>query len=792
MSEAPDVSHPQPPSSVLADTLNHALVDVALPRHLYRVFTYLVPAHLQPLIRIGSRVQVPFGHATLEGMVVEFRSRSNLHLSPAEHSPAPPPIRLREIDAIVNDSADDIPPELMTLSRLVAEYYLAPWGQCIRLILPARPAAKRPARYQLTETGRDWLSTTDKLNRLSSTCQALLARLHRRPKGLTVATLRHGASPTLTRDLSSLKRRKLILEMALQTEPSPQRSTRPLGMSHHVADPTGDVAFTGQLESWHSQSTSEAAWWENVLTAIETGRPDRFLLWAPSARRISIVFDAAEAVLRQQRRVIFITPEISRAEALASAARTRWGNRAELFHSGLPAALRYERWQHLRSGAVQIVIGTRSAIFAPMSSVGLIYIDEEENSSLKEETEPRYHARDVAWMRAQRSAAIVLLGSSHPSLETMHGISTGVSEQFQEAETSVDAMTAFSQDHSLKIHTVNLRATPYGTILSDPMIAGMRTALETRAGVILFLNRKGFAPALFCRECGQTPHCPQCSVALTFYKQGGRLACHYCGTSRSLPDTCPSCHAPRLQPSGIGTEAVEEWTRRLFPHAKIGRVDSTSSSSSAHASSVRRKFLAGDLDVLIGTQMLCQGEPRLSAGFVGLIQADAGLHLPDFRASEYTYHTLMDAIAWAQSKRSDGRVVLQTLLPTHYVIQAVANQDPTLFYRQELAFRQALAYPPFTRLISLRVSGIGLDRTRQAAGHWAEQLRKMGPQLTVWGPIPSAIARLREKYRWQIIVKSSEADMSRQCVQSTLTDLETCRGWSGIKFEVDVDPITTL
>jgi primosomal protein N' (replication factor Y) (superfamily II helicase) len=799
MPEAPDLSNPQLSSSILADAPGPALVDVALPRHLYRVFTYLVPAHLQSLVRIGSRVHVPFGHTTLQGMVVELRSLSNRDLNPKGHRPAFPPIRLRAINAIVDDCDDKTSRELMTLSRLVSEHYLTPWGQCIRLILPTQPSVKHPTRYQLTETGRDWVEKTDSLNRLSPTCQALLARLRQRPHGLTLTTLRHGSSPSLAGDLSTLKQRKLILETAQQTDPSqpphpsPQRPPCSSGTSHGVTDSTADLALIHRLETWHPESPGESAWWKNVLVAIDAGRPERFLLRASYRRRVSTVFHAAEAVLRQQRGVILVTPEISRAEAFASAARARWGDRVDVFHSGLSPAIRYERWQRLRSGAVDVVVGTRSAIFAPMPSVGLIYIDEEENSSLKEETEPRYHARDVAWMRAQLSTAVVLLGSAHPSLETMHLVGAGVSEQSQEAETYVGAMTVSKQVDAPEIHIVNLRETAYGTVLSDPMITGIHTALEARVGVILFLNRKGFAPALICRDCGNTPLCPQCSVALTFYKQSGRLACRYCGTSSSLPDTCPTCLAPRLQPGGIGTEAVEESTRRLFPHARVGRVDSATSSNSKHASSVRRQFLAGDLDVLIGTQMLCQGEPGLSAGFVGLIQADAGLHLPDFRASEHTYHTLMETIAWARSEQTDGRVVLQTLLPTHYVIQAVANQDPALFYRQELAFRQALAYPPFTQLISLRVSGIGLDRSRQAADHWVEQLRASGPkQLTVWGPIPSAIARLRDKYRWQIIVKSSEADLARQSVQNTLSDLESQGGRSGIKFEVDVDPITTL
>ena len=692
---------------------------------------------------------------------------------------------------MVDDATDETPPELMTLSRLVSEYYLAPWGQCIRSMLPARPSVKHPARYHMTETGREWVEKADMLKRLSPTCQALLAHLYRRPKGLTLTTLRHGASPSLAGDLSTLKRRKLILEMTQQRGQSVTRLL-PSKMPRRVPQVHPEAGVMETSEAWHPQTSDEAVWWRETMAAINTRRPARLLLCAPSTRRISIVFEAAEAVLQQQRRVILIVPEISRAEAMAAAATRRWGDRVELFHSGLPAALRYERWQRLCSSNVEIVVGSRSAIFAPIASVGLIYIDEEENSSLKEETEPRYHAREVAWMRAQLGAGVVLLGSAHPSLETIHMVGAGVSEHGQEGESGTVGLTAFKQLDAPKIHTVNLRETPYGTVLSDPMIDGMRTALESRAGVILFLNRKGFAPALLCRECGHAPLCPRCSVALTFYKQDGRLACRYCGSSRLLPDTCLTCQAPRLEPSGIGTEAVEEWTRRLFPHATIARIDSTASSSSKQAWSVRRKFLLGDVDVLIGTQMLWQGEPRLSAGFVGLIQADAGLHLPDFRAGEHTFHTLMDAVALALAGTNDGHVVLQTLLPTHYVIQAVANQDPPLFYRQELAFRQALAYPPFTRLIGLRVSGRSLDRTRQAADHWADQLKKIGRPVTVWGPIPAAIAKLRETHRWQILVKSTDAETARQAVQDTLTDLDTHRGWKGIKFEVDVDPVTTL
>jgi primosomal protein N' (replication factor Y) len=791
MLEASGFSHPPFQSAPAVDPAPPALADVALPRHLHRVFTYLVPTHLQVLLQVGSRVQVPFGHTTLEGTVVALhRGNGPEACSPSRRSTSP--FRLREIGAVVNDSDSETPPDLLTLSRLVSEYYLAPWGQCMRLILPpARPLNKIPSRYQLTDTGHDLLRAPESLNRLSLPCQVLLKRLHSRPRGLSFGTLRRGAERSLSRDLALLKRRKLLVETA-PDEKSTSRVALP-SIQARVADTTPGGTFTDGLKTWQHRSAIETAWSTSVLAAIGAGRPMRFLLQGPPTRRVAAILETVDAALKQQRRVILILPEISKAETLAAVARIRWGDQVELFHSGLSAALRHERWQRLRSGSITVAVGTRSVVFAPLSSIGLIYVDDEDNSSLKEETEPRYHARDVAWMRAQLSAAVVVLGSAHPSLETMQVFAPGTRQGSHSSAPQTCAVEEVDPEESPDIHLVNLRDTPYGTVLSEPMLAGIRAALEARTGIILFLNRKGFAPALVCRDCGNSPRCPQCSVALTFYKQAGRLACHYCGASRSLPDTCPTCHAVRLQPGGVGTEAVEEWTRRLFPQARIERVDSETSSNARKASSVRRRFMAGELDVLIGTQMLSQGDPALSAGFVGLTQADAGLHLPDFRAGEHTYRALMNVIALARPKRTGGRVVLQTFLPTHYVIQAVAAQDPTLFYRQELAFRQALAYPPYTDLISLRVSGASPDRTKQAADDWVAQLKAMGqPSLTVWGPIPSAVARLREKYRWQVIVRSPEAEVARRSVQSTLTDLETRGRRSGIKFEVDVDPISTL
>jgi primosomal protein N' (replication factor Y) len=338
------------------------------------------------------------------------------------------------------------------------------------------------------------------------------------------------------------------------------------------------------------------------------------------------------------------------------------------------------------------------------------------------------------------------------------------------------------------------------------MIAGIGAALEAHAGAVLFLNRKGFAPALLCRDCGISPRCQRCSVALTFYRRAARLACHYCGASVPLPDTCSVCLAARLEPVGFGTERVEEEIRRLFRHARIGRLDRDIARTPAQAEAIHRQAAAHELDILIGTQMLFQGPPLPLAGFVGIPHADAGLHLPDFRSAERTYHALLDAVALARPGDTGGKVVLQTYLPTHHAITAVVTGHAALFHDQEAAFRNALGYPPFAHLINLRVSGKNLGRVREAAQQWAGTLtaassRERAPEgsptggksatddIMILGPIPSPVAQLRGRHRWQLLVKSGNAQAMTRAVQASLEELEREHGRGGLKFEVDVDPV---
>jgi len=675
---------------VRPNTAQPSFADVIVPRHLHRTFTYSIPASLQSQIRIGSLVRVPLGPSTVPGIVVTMSSEGPSF--PATTRAAP--IRLRDILAVVNEPGDTtISPDLLDLTRQVSDYYLAPWGQCLRLILPALPGARETSRSRRT----------------------------------------------------------------------PQARQMPTAASHLT-------------DSLQLLPPGAPPWWSRFQEALAAPRQETFLMEGTLSRRWSTMLEAVDAARRQQKSVLLISPEIRRAAALAALSLTRWPDRVAQIHSDLPPALRAREWRRIQTGAADIVIGTRSAIFSPLRAPGLICVDDEDDPSLKEEQEPHYHAREVAAMRARQHGAVLLLGTAHASIDTWQNVTRSPERVVPAPHTA--------------IHLVDLRQCAPRTLLSEPMLAGIRAALETRTGAMLFANRKGFASALHCRDCGASPVCLQCSVALTLYKRAHRLACRYCGASQTVPDTCPTCRSSRVEPVGSGTERLEEELRRLFPDARIGRLDRDTARTSEQAARLRDGIAAGQLDLLIGTQMLFQGMPARPVGFVGIPYADTGLHRPDFRSAERTYHALRDAVGLACA---DGQVVLQTILPDHHVIASIAAGNPAHFYEQELAFRRALGYPPFAHLISLCVSGKTEAAVRAAAERWAatvkDQDKSTPGAITVLGPIPATVERVRGRHRWQILVKSSDGDRARQSVKATLEKMESGKESRNLKFDVIVDPM---
>jgi len=513
------------------------------------------------------------------------------------------------------------------------------------------------------------------------------------------------------------------------------------------------------------------------------------------------LIQAVTATLHAQRAALVLTPEINQVSRVAQSLQDQFGDRIGLFHGDLPQRVRSRLWHEIREGQFDVVVGTRIALFVPLPSLGLVWVEREEDASYKEEQSPSYHAREVARMRAKLESSILVLSSAHPSLETV--------QQFRDHTPNILA-TKTNASSVPEVRVVNLQQTPYGTLLSDDMINGMRKALGANGSVILFLNRKGFSRALLCKDCGYVPQCSACGVTLTLYMKPARLVCSYCGQTHIPPVMCSSCQSTRLEPSGFGTERLEEIVQQQFPVSKVARFDREVVKTSEEETVLLDRFKHGKVNILIGTELLFHGQTLPCADFVGIPYADGGLHIPDFRSAERTYRLLEQAMSMAGSSDPhslEAEVVLQTYLPTHHAIQAVVQRDARIFYEQELGFREALGYPPFTHLIQMAISGKHHDRVVLAAKRCRDLLvagvvRKGIQPINsnevhsggenILGPISSLRPRSRGTSRYVILIKIRQFDWSRQLVHTVREELELAMRRERMTLEVNVDPLEIL
>jgi primosomal protein N' (replication factor Y) (superfamily II helicase) len=770
------ISSPGVPSCTEPEVL---FADVIVPRHLAGPFTYTVPSLLRPTLRIGHRVLVPFGRSILQGAVIALS-----HVLPQGLDRA----RLREIHSLLPEgAATDVSSNLFQLSRQVAEQYVAPWGQCLRLVLP--PAAKPLAQgshYELTEQGRVALAAREPC---SVKARALLTRLGKKPSGLRRASRSPGPGDLL----HDLKGRGWVVEVQDLPPASAVPLTRPTRQANHDSFDVTPPLIPDPAMSWS----------EPLIKALRGQEPTRVLVQASWTDRLKLLQQAVHLVLDRGQMFLIIVGEAERAQWVTSLIRNdEMGISPVCFHSGLSDQLKSEMWDQIHRQIVRVVVGTRSAIFLPLTAIGAIWVEGEEDAALKEPQEPRYHARDVAWLRAQDEQAVLVLSSAHPSLEIRAAVE----------QRGIVVRKRMPSDSRPSIQVVDLRDHGRGTVLSQPLVQAIEQAISRRTGVLLFLNRKGYADALVCRDCGQVPRCPACRVALMYSRQAGRLLCSYCGDVTPLPEACVICSGPRMQLIGEGTERVEEDAKRLFPHAAVIRLDGDTMLRPAQAKAIWQRVEQEKWDIIVGTQLLLRRGPLPTMGLVGIVRADAGFNVPNFRSAERTYHTLLDAVSLANSAGAGGQVIVQTYLPLHHAIQAVAQNDESIFLSEELSHRTALGYPPAVFLIALLVSGTKETMVHDAATDWVARLsaytslavagqtdeakapsiiQSIGQpnRLAVLGPVPSPVPRLRGRYRWQILVKSSEREAGLEAVRTTVKDMERRYQRCVIKFDVDVDPI---
>lgn len=732
--------------------------DVLVPRHITKTFTYLVPTSITQRLQTGSLVKVPFGRSVLEGVVVSINS----HLAPGLTSTS-----LKTILALVeNEHSSTISPTLLELSHKIAQYYVAPWGQCLRLLYPPTPASS--TRLIATQLGRMALET----GTCPDSLRPILQRIAHRVSGILSSTLRPTPRDHASRAIDTLIERSWINRILSDKGRISARKRR----GTPLAEPDGQQTLHHAVIDTDQLPEIDPAWRAHLHQCFQADHMKKIVLHAPWQHRIARLAEAIRQARSHNRSTIVVCGETAKAQWLTQVLASLTGLQVVFAQ----ASRSPQQGDHHRSSTPSVVVGTRSVVFAQLELVGLIWVEGEEDSALKEPKEPRYHARDVACLRAKEDRAVLILASEHPSLESNFD---------PEAE-----VYRLQKDIALqpKIELVDLGKESRGTLLSHSLRSAMREALECKKKILLFLNRRGYARTLICRDCGWVPRCPSCTIALPYYREAGSLTCRYCGVSEQLPDTCPLCHATTVSPIGEGTERVESETHRLFPHATIVRLDSDTLRRPATARSLWERARSGSCDILIGTQALFTHEPLPQHHVVGILQADSGLHVSDFRAAERTYHLLVDAASSAYPASDGGRVILQTRLPSHHAVQALLSGNPHQFYNEEFTARRLLNYPPLCHFADLTVAGHNTILVEEAATRWGTNLQhqtSIEGQLVVLGPIPKLGKRLRGQHHLRLLVKGADPDVLARRLRDSVESMERQYRQKQIKFVVDMDPV---
>ena len=734
--------------------------DVALDR----CFEYLVPPELSDKLRSGAAVRMPFGSSVREGYVLELAEKSEF---PSE--------KLKPLLGISPDRAP-VPEHLIALGEWMAEYYCCSREQAIRTLLPAavRSGRIRPATtlvYSVSDeaAARSFIEENKDRKNCSGRCSLLHVLLSDGP--LSREQL-HSYACFSASSLATLARDKML---------NVEEVTVKRDFRHFDVIPSKPLAPTPEqkkaLESF-----------EKMLDG--TAGPKVMLLHgATNSGKTEVYLQAIGKVLERKKSAIVLVPEISLTPQTVRRFRSRFGDKLSVLHSRLTDAERFEEWHKVNSGEVSIVVGARSALFAPFTNLGLIIVDEEHESSYKQSEAPRYIARDVAVMRGKLENACVILGSATPSAESLYNARQG---RFLLAEMPHQV----ENRPAPRISVVDLRAfaSEPGQVgcglFSPPLIDAVRRRIEDGEQSILFLNRRGYAHVLCCELCGYEARCPECSVNYTYSRKRGTLSCHLCGRVETAPEVCPSCSSPELRRFGAGTEKVEDIASRLFAPARVARMDSDTMRSAADYERTLEKFRRGDTDILIGTQMIAKGLHFPNVTLVGVLNPDLGLSLPDFRASERVFQLLWQVAGRAGRGDVPGEVIIQTARPENEVIQFASALDFQGFSRFDMEFRKFLHYPPFGRLIALHFRGEDEHATLEYAERIMAELQPyLNSSIRVTAPAPAPIERIRGKYRYLALIRGEKLALVRRAVRVLALHR---RPPKGVEFHVDVDAQSLL
>ncbi len=745
--------------------MSKRLVRVAVPVPALDSLTYSLPEH-SPTPVVGARVLVPLGARILTGCVVGGEDRSPEALVGG---------RVKDVIEILDTEAF-LPPDVLRLAEWVADYYACGAGEALSTAMPPLAGGKRGRAEsfrtvrvaQLTAQGIDVAGRAEQDGvKLSARQREVLTALAAAPDGIDTSRLAEQGlrGPVLTR-LASLG----LLTFARRiVERDPFNA---------AVEETPRPAFV--------LTTEQSAALERLYGLAMTGSFQAALLHGVTGSgKTEIYLRLAEQVRASGRGVLVLVPEIALTPAVARTFRQTFGERVAIQHSGLSDGERHDQWHRIRRGQVDVVVGTRSAVFTPLSSLGLIIVDEEHDGSYKQEESPRYNGRDVAVMRASHAGALVVLGSATPSMESYQNARNGRYTLVTLDRRVLDRPLA-------EVRIVDMReeyaAAGPDVILSRTLVEAMEDRLGRGEQAIVLLNRRGFASSVFCRQCGATLDCPNCSVSLTVHRAAHRARCHYCNYAISQPKACANCAGPYIELVGFGTERVEAEVLERFPGARVARVDRDTIRRRGAIAALLARFAAREIDVLVGTQMIAKGHDFPRVTLVGVISADVGLGLADFRAGERTFQLLTQVAGRAGRGEIRGEAIVQTLFPTHYSIQHACRQDYAGFFQQELAFRQAMQYPPAVALVNAIVKGRTPQGALRDAAEIVQALRINGASYRVLGPAPAPLSRLKGEHRAQFFLKGTHRASMRVALTAALAARPEIRRRS----IVDVDPMSVL
>lgn len=807
--------------------------EVVLPTPVDRPFTYRVPESLRARAVPGMRAVVPVQQRTQTGYIVATADATDI-------------TGLRDIIDLP-DTDPVFSAEMLELCAWLAEYYCCAWGEALQCAVPAGLQIRTRLRYTLR---LDRLSA----GRYTDRQRKVIAELHKRGPLTEAALAQTVGRAALSNTLQSLTRRGIVDAEPLATdagvsvlhetfvrlvesavpEPdaleamqrrAPKQAAVYLDLLH--GDPeqpaallydrhratsevlralerrglierfererfrVPDLPADGRAALKHPLNDEQRAAFEAITGAMDAGAFQTFLLRGiTGSGKTEVYLQAIEHALARGRDAIILVPEISLTPQTVGRFKARFQTDIAVLHSGLGAGERYDEWRRARRGAVRIVVGARSAVFAPLPRLGIIVVDEEHDTSYKQSETPRYHARDVAIMRARMNRAVCVLGSATPSIESSYNSESGKSARLELCRRATDARLPEVRTVDMRVETRELGG---AVLLSRPLEQAVRERVDAGEQVLLLLNRRGFAPFVLCPMCGWVAYCTDCQVTMTYHAKGAHLSCHYCNGRRAVPQVCDECHFNPLLYLGVGTQKVEDLLQRTYPKARIERMDADTTAGKGGHARILGRLAAGEIDILVGTQMIAKGHDYPAVTLVGVLNADTGLALPDFRAAESTFQLLTQVAGRAGRGDRPGEVIFQTYRPRHYAVQHAATHDYAAFYARELRERESAGYPPFRRMANLAVEAEDpLDAERAVAAlhrltrDRIEQLGFRG--LEIMGPAPATIRRVKKKYRWNMGLLSRSAKRLNTLVRAVRDDFARGNPAPKAQLKVDLDP----